>query len=71
MGADISMTRFLFQALLPATMGNLVGGGLLVGVVYWYCFDSVETIRHFRERIRDGWKKPPAGSDVDNGQSSS
>jgi hypothetical protein len=64
LGADISMTRLLFQALLPATLGNLVGGGLLVGAVYWYVFDSMDTIIRFRERIHYGRKRPAIiGSD--------
>jgi hypothetical protein len=40
LGADISVTRLLFQALLPATLGNLAGGGLLFAAVYWYALDS-------------------------------
>jgi formate/nitrite transporter FocA (FNT family) len=44
MGADISVTRLLFQALLPATLGNLAGGGLLFAAVYWYALDSMATI---------------------------
>eukprot|EP00527_Entomoneis_sp_CCMP2396_P001370 CAMPEP_0198155806 /NCGR_PEP_ID=MMETSP1443-20131203/69327_1 /TAXON_ID=186043 /ORGANISM="Entomoneis sp., Strain CCMP2396" /LENGTH=302 /DNA_ID=CAMNT_0043822571 /DNA_START=59 /DNA_END=964 /DNA_ORIENTATION=+ len=34
-GADISMKQFFFEALLPATIGNAIGGGLFVGAVYW------------------------------------
>lgn len=37
-GADISRSAFLLQNLLPATLGNIVGGMLLVGTVYWYLF---------------------------------
>lgn len=37
-GADITWGQFLSQNLLPATLGNLVGGMLLVGMVYWYLF---------------------------------
>jgi hypothetical protein len=44
LGADISVTRLLFQALLPATLGNLAGGGLLFAAVYWYVLDSVATL---------------------------
>ena len=87
LGADISITRLLFHALLPATLGNLVGGGLLIGAVYWYVFDSMDTVIHFRERIHYGLKRPaiigsdetpavtPATTlhaiDLNNGQSSS
>jgi formate/nitrite transporter FocA (FNT family) len=34
-GADITISHLLFKALLPATLGNIVGGGLLMGTVYW------------------------------------
>eukprot|EP00934_Nitzschia_sp_Nitz4_P004688 Nitzschia sp. Nitz4//scaffold63_size106090//95818//96738//NITZ4_004415-RA/size106090-processed-gene-0.135-mRNA-1//1//CDS//3329556050//4678//frame0 len=40
-GADISISELLLQALLPATLGNAVGGGILVGAVYWYVYDSM------------------------------
>ncbi|KAL3927943.1 MAG: hypothetical protein SGBAC_012871 [Bacillariaceae sp.] len=40
LGADISIKKLLLEALLPATLGNIVGGGLLVGGIYWYVFDS-------------------------------
>jgi hypothetical protein len=82
LGADISISHLFFRALLPATLGNLVGGGFVIGAVYWYVFDSMETMIHFRERIRHGRKRPAIGShsptstpstsiDLDNGQSSS
>jgi formate transporter len=51
-GADISITHFLFKALLPATLGNIVGGGVCVGAVYWYVFDSLGTPMHIFSRIR-------------------
>jgi formate/nitrite transporter FocA (FNT family) len=44
LGADISVTRLLFQALLPATLGNMAGGGVFFAAVYWYCLDSKATI---------------------------
>ncbi|MPM89319.1 putative formate transporter 1 [bioreactor metagenome] len=37
-GADITWTDFLSKNLFPATLGNIVGGMLLVGTVYWYLF---------------------------------
>ncbi len=63
LGADISVTRLFFLALLPATLGNLAGGGLLFAVVYWYVFDSMDTIIQFRERIHYSRRKPAIGSE--------
>jgi formate transporter len=36
--ADLDMAHFLLANLLPVTLGNVVGGGLLVGAVYWFLY---------------------------------
>jgi formate transporter len=51
-GADISISRLLFHALLPATLGNVVGGGICIGAVYWYVFDSMGSSIYLQSRIR-------------------
>lgn len=35
-GADITWGDFMLKNLIPATLGNLVGGAAFVGCVYWY-----------------------------------
>jgi len=37
-GAPILWSDFLLNNLLPATLGNIVGGALLVGCVYWFLY---------------------------------
>lgn len=54
-GADISVSHLLFQAILPATLGNIVGGGFFVGAVYWYVYDSMTGDKKLFARIREGW----------------
>lgn len=39
-GADIQWTDFLIKNLIPATLGNFVGGALMVGCAYWYLYLS-------------------------------
>lgn len=34
----LTWTGFLRDLLLPATLGNMVGGGLLVALVYWFVY---------------------------------
>ena len=51
-GADISITHLLLHALLPATLGNIVGGGICIGAVYWYVFDSMGNSIYLLSRIR-------------------
>jgi hypothetical protein len=63
LGADISVTRLFFLALLPATLGNLAGGGLLFAVVYWYAFDSMDTTIPIFKRKPDSGSKSAESSD--------
>jgi formate/nitrite transporter len=35
---DLHVVTFLFANLLPVTAGNLVGGGVLVGAIYWFIY---------------------------------
>ena len=37
-GADITWTTFISKNLIPATLGNIVGGALFVGMPYGYLF---------------------------------
>lgn len=37
-GADITWAQFGIDNLIPATLGNIVGGAGLVGCVYWYVY---------------------------------
>jgi formate transporter len=38
MYAAIGWQRFLYGNLLPVTIGNVIGGGVLVGLVYWFIY---------------------------------
>ena len=37
-GADITWGAFLWQNLFPATLGNIVGGAVFVGYLYWFVY---------------------------------
>jgi formate transporter len=36
--SDLTWQNFLVNNLLPVTIGNLIGGAVLVGMVYWFVF---------------------------------
>ncbi|MFY0672244.1 MAG: formate transporter FocA [Bacteroidia bacterium] len=36
--ADLDWTNFLLGNLLPVTIGNVIGGAVLVGFVYWFVY---------------------------------
>jgi len=35
---DIGVGLYIWKSMIPTTLGNIVGGGLFVGVVYWYLY---------------------------------
>jgi len=37
-GASVSWSQYLVGNLLPVTIGNIIGGALFVGIVYWYLY---------------------------------
>lgn len=41
-GADISVYDFVFNNLIGATLGNIIGGALFVGGLYWFVYDNDE-----------------------------
>lgn len=36
--ANLTWARFLWANLLPVTIGNVIGGSLMVGAVYWFVY---------------------------------
>ncbi len=41
-GANITWFSFIVDNLIPATLGNIVGGGFFVGTLYWYAYQKEE-----------------------------
>jgi len=35
---DVTWGNFLLDNLLPVTIGNIIGGGIMVGAVYWFVY---------------------------------
>jgi formate transporter len=55
--ADLNWAGFLLDNLAPVTLGNIVGGGVMIGILYW-------TIFHYADgpggRPRGAQRRPPA-----------
>ncbi len=41
-GADISISELFMSNLIPSTWGNIIGGALFVGFVYWYSWVKLD-----------------------------
>ena len=35
---DLTWSNFLVANLIPATIGNIIGGAVMVGAVYWFVY---------------------------------
>ena len=47
----LTWTHFVWSNLVPVTIGNVIGGGLMVGAVYWFVY--------LRPRVRDDGRWGP------------
>jgi len=55
LGADISIYQLLFVNLLPATLGNIIGGVLFVALPYWFMFPGDKnTEQEMNQVTKDG-----------------
>jgi len=36
--SDLTMSNFIINNLIPVTIGNIIGGGVVVGLLYWFIF---------------------------------
>lgn len=53
--ANLTWGNFLVNNLIPVTIGNIIGGAVMVGLVYWYIYQRPHPILHSTS------KEPPAG----------
>lgn len=49
--ASLTWDNFLLANLLPVTIGNIIGGGFMVGLVYWFIY------------LRPSWTKHPVDTE--------
>jgi hypothetical protein len=51
---NISVGYYIWKSMIPSALGNIVGGGLFVGVVYWYLYLAGQEVEiHFDLRPAD------------------
>ena len=39
-GGEIALADIIFSNMIPVTLGNIVGGGLILGAGFWYAYRS-------------------------------
>lgn len=49
---EITVGYYIWKSMIPALIGNIFGGGLFVGVVYWYLVSALSL-----QSQRDGYKR--------------
>ncbi|CDI76813.1 formate/nitrite transporter, putative [Eimeria acervulina] len=64
MGCPGSLADVIVKNLIPTFLGNVVGGCVLIGAVYWYNFYPIEEYSH--KQITPGSAAAAAAADADN-----
>lgn len=59
--AGLTWDAFLLDNLLPVTLGNIVGGGVMIGIFYWTIFHHIDKAAQEPER---GGKGTASGAGV-------
>lgn len=54
----ITVGYYIWKSMIPALIGNIIGGGLFVGVVYWYLHLSSEPAVAIDGVYFEGGKSP-------------
>lgn len=51
--SDLTLSHFIFANLIPVTIGNIIGGGLLVGMTYWLIYrrDELKNEAHSSDSV--------------------
>jgi formate/nitrite transporter FocA (FNT family) len=44
-GADVTWAEFGINNLIPATLGNIVGGAVFAGCAYWYIYLQGDSVK--------------------------
>jgi formate/nitrite transporter len=39
---DLTVGLYIWKGMIPATIGNIIGGGMFVGMYYWYMYLAME-----------------------------
>lgn len=60
---DLTWSNFFVDNLLPVTLGNIVGGGVMIGVLYWTIFHFLDKPGEPMAQSTLGVDQPPANPD--------
>lgn len=50
--ADLTWDAFFLDNLLPVPLGNIVGGGVMIGILYWTIFHHIEGSKKNKKKQR-------------------
>ncbi|GAB7361320.1 hypothetical protein MBLNU230_g1376t1 [Neophaeotheca triangularis] len=62
---EISVGYYIWKSLIPSLIGNIVGGGLFVGVMYWYMYLEGDSNPIAVDGAVFGEQKPLLGRNAD------
>jgi len=43
-GADLTVGKFIYQSIIPVTVGNIVGAVFIIGLPFYWCYGRVDEL---------------------------
>lgn len=69
-GANVSVGEFIYKNEIPVTLGNIVGGAVLAGCVFWFLYGRNDAIDNETGQPKNAQKNDAGGEEksVDSGE---
>lgn len=67
--ADLTVANFIFNNLIPVTLGNIVGGGVIVGLGYWWIEQGKVTLAEPHKAHHEHFSAPHSHTEKPQHQS--
>ena len=45
-GTNFGVGKYIYQSVIPVTLGNMVGGVFLDAILIWFIYGPSETVKH-------------------------
>ncbi|KAJ9607276.1 hypothetical protein H2200_008349 [Cladophialophora chaetospira] len=63
-GTNFGVGKFIYQSIIPVTLGNIVGGGVFTGVFLWFLYGRDTTLAVETGQPLNGEKKVDSGENM-------
>lgn len=56
-GANFGVGAYIYKAVIPVTLGNIVGGAVFLGCTFWFLYGRDDTVDARTDQEQSGQKR--------------